>query len=65
MPTQQKNFSILFDKLEELTDEKESQITIGNKENVNIGQEEYEEIRVLGEIVREIEFPQQTFFAST
>ncbi|TAK66995.1 MAG: hypothetical protein EPO24_00955 [Bacteroidetes bacterium] len=59
MSVQHVDFTIIFNHLEELKKE-ENQASYKKIEN-----EEYDEIRTLGEIVREIEVPELTCFAST
>jgi hypothetical protein len=62
MPQTERNFSILFEELERSSDEHE---LILSHEKQNEEQQEYEEIRALSEIVREIENPPQHFFSTT
>lgn len=51
-------FSIIFEELDKLSNEPENRITADEIK-------EYEEIRVLREIVLEMQTPAQTYFTST
>jgi hypothetical protein len=61
MSEEQHNFSILFKELERSFDEHEIELSTEKSDEFH----EYEEIRALSEIVREIEDQPQNYFAST
>ncbi len=61
MPQKKRNFTILFKELECASDEHEIKLSTEKLDE----QHEYEEIRALSEIVREIEDPPQNYFVST